>query len=238
MCTQTEALKHIVCLLSLLTILPATLSAQEDAVERDAYFWGYYEFAFEFHKDWSIDFKNQVRLNENATRFDYTAVDLGLSHKTTRWLRLSATYRYNLKNDLESGWLSRHQFRGNILFRHRFDDLLIDNRNRFQSGVEDVFGGADVSSNNFFYRNRTRLKYDFSARWSVYAYFEAYFRLGPVEQDEGYIYRTRFGAGADYTINSRESIRLFVVQDEQVRGGRPSQRYFVGFGYSRTFELE
>ncbi len=211
--------------------------SQEDAVERDAFFWGYYEFEFDVHNDWSIGFKNQMRLNENASRFDYTALDVGVEHKTTKWLRLSATYRYSLKNHWRDGWLNRHQLRGNILFRHKINDILFDNRNRFQTGLEDTFGDAESGDNNIFYRNRTRVKIDLSARWDVYAYFEAYFRIGPVGADDGYIYRTRFGAGANYTINSRESIRLFVVQDEQVRRSRPSQRYFIGFGYNRTFDL-
>lgn len=226
-------------ILILCLLLPEVAFAQENAVERDAFFWGYYEFEFELPKDFVANFKNQVRLNENATRFDYTAIDVGLLHKTARWLRLSATYRYNLKNHWRDGWLNRHQIRGNISLRHRFDDFKVYNRSRFQTGVEDAFGAAsEVGTSDWFYRNRTRVKYYINKRWDVYAYFEAYFRLGAKEPAEQYIYRTRVSVGANFALNSRESIRFFLVQDEQERRNRRSQRYFIGLGYNRTIDLD
>lgn len=225
----------LLCLL----ILPVALLAQEDPVERDAYFWGYYEFEFELPKDFVANFKNQIRLNENSTRFDYTAVDVGLLHKTARWLRLSVTYRYNLKNHLEDGWLNRHQIRGNISLRHKFENFKVYNRSRFQTGIEDAFGPNEgIGATDWFYRNRTRVKYYVNKRWDIYAYFEGYFRLGVKEPEEHYIYRTRFSVGANFEINSRESVRFFLVQDEQERGNRRSQRYFVGIGYNRTIDLD
>lgn len=224
-------------ILLLWALLPMISSAQENAVERDGYFWGFYEFEFEVHKDWVFNFKNQVRLNENATRFDYSAFDLGLTYEAAKWVKLTATYRYSLKNHWRDKWLNRHQFRGTISLRHRIDDFKFYNRSRFQTGVEDAFGIGETGASDFFYRNRTRVKYNITNRWDVYAFFEAYFRMGPVEAGDDYVYRTRFGAGANYEINSRESIRIFVVQDEQVRRSRPSQRYFVGFGYMRTIDL-
>lgn len=216
--------------------MPFIVSAQEDPVERDAYFWGYYEFIFELDKKWSLDFKNQVRLNENATRFDYTAVDAGVSYDLTKWLDLNLTYRYNLKNHWSDGWQHSHQLRGNIQFSHGIGDFKFYNRSRFQTGVEDSFD-LTAAADDLFYRNRTRVKYDIGSRWDIYAYFEAYFRMGPPEPDEGSIYRTRVSAGANFEVNSRESIRFFFVQDEQVRRSRPSQRYFFGFGYTRNIEL-
>lgn len=220
-------------------LLPVVASAQENAVERDAYFWGYYEFEFELPKDFVANFKNQVRLNENATRFDYTAIDLGLLHKTAKWLRLSATYRYNLKNHWRDGWLNRHQIRGDISVRHKFNDFKVYNRSRFQTGVEDAFGNtAEVGASDWFYRNRTRVKYYINKRWDIYAYFEAYFRMGAKAPAEQYIYRTRVSVGANFELNSRESIRFFLVQDDQERRSRRSQRYFIGFGYNRTIDLK
>lgn len=220
-------------------LLPVIASAQEDAVERDAYFWGFYEFEFELPKDFVANFKNQVRLNENATRFDYTAIDVGLLHKTKKWLRLYVTYRYSLKNHLEDGWLNRHQIRGNISLRHKFEHFKIYNRNRFQTGIEDAFSANDeVGTTEWFYRNRTRVKYYINKRWDVYAFFEAYFRLGAKEPSEQHIYRTRVSVGANFELNSRESIRFFLVQDEQERSNRRSQRYFIGLGYNRTIDLQ
>lgn len=220
-----------------LALLPFGANAQESSVERDLYFWGYYEFEFVLHKDWNILFKNQVRLNENVSRFDYTAIDLEIEHETADWLRLSATYRYNLKNDLEDGWLNRHQVRGTASLRYEVDDFRFYNRSRIQTGVEDAFGVAEVSNNDLFYRNRTRVKYSITNRWDVFGYFESYWRLGARAPDEGYIFRKRYGLGADFEVNSRESIRFFYVMDEQIRNSRPSWRYFMGFGYSRTFDL-
>lgn len=219
-------------------LLPWGVHAQEESVERDLYFWGYYSFEFVVHKDWNILFKNQVRLNENISRFDYTAIDVEIEHETADWLRLSATYRYNLENDIEDGWLNNHQLRATASLRYDWEDFRIYNRNRVQTGVEDALAAGEVTNNDLFYRNRTRLKYELSRRWEVYGFFEAYFRLGAPEPDEGFIYRKRYGLGADFEVNSRESIRLFYVWDEQVRGGRPSFRYFIGFGYSRSIDLD
>lgn len=220
----------------ILALLPLMISAQESPVERDIFFWGYYDLSFELHKKWSIDFKNQIRLNENATRFDYTAADLGVSYEAARWLDLNVTYRYSLKNHWRDGWRHSHQFRGNVSLTYRLGDFRFYNRNRFQTGMDDSFDLSEVTD-DFYYRNRSRVKYDINKQWDVYAYFEPYFKIGPIEANERRIHRTRTSVGVNYELNSRESIRLFFVHDEQIRRGRPSHRYFIGFGYSRDIKL-
>lgn len=221
----------------ILVLASSHLVAQEQNVQRDLYFWGYYDFEFQLHKDWNVALKNQIRLNENVSRFDYTTLDAEIEHETFKWLSLSATYRYTLKNHLKDGWRSEHQVRGTADFSHKLGNFKLYNRNRIQTGVDDVIGDEEASFSQLFYRNRTRVKYSISRRWDAYAYFEAYWRLGVRKPDDGYVYRKRYGAGIDFEVNPRESVRLFYIMDEQVRNSRPSFRYFIGFGYSRTFDL-
>lgn len=221
----------------ILVLVSSHLAAQEQKVERDLYFWGYYDFAFRLHKDWNVMVKNQVRLNENISRFDYTTLDAEVEYGAFKWLSLSATYRYTLKNHLKDGWRSEHQVRGTADLSYSLGDFKLYNRNRVQTGVDDVVGNEEASFSKLFYRNRTRVKYAISRRWDAYAYFEAYFRVGVRAPSDGYVYRKRYGAGIDFEVNPRESVRLFYIMDDQIRGGRPSYRYFVGFGYSRKIDL-
>lgn len=218
-------------------LIALQLNAQEQKVQRDLYFWGYYDFEFQLHKDWNVELKNQIRLNENISRFDYTTLDAAIEHETFKWLSLSATYRYTLKNHIEDGWKSEHQVRGTADFSYTIGNFKLYNRNRFQRGVDDIAGSEEASFSQVFYRNRTRVKYEIARRWDAYAYFEAYWRLGARAPGDGYVYRKRYGAGIDFEVNPRESVRLFYIMDEQVRSSRPSFRYFIGFGYSRTIDL-
>lgn len=219
------------------------LKAQENTAspspnaEHDLYFWGYYEFSLDISKKFNLNYKNILRLNENITRFDYTAFNLELEYRHAKWMKVYAAYRFNVKNHWRRGWESRHQIRGTVSLRHKFEKFKIYNRSRIQTGVEDAFGDEEVGNTDLFYRNRTRIKYYIDERWDVFAYFEGYFRLGVPEPDDNRIYRKRYGAGLNFQVNPREQYRLFFVTDQQVRRGRQSHRYFIGFGYTRNIEL-
>jgi len=205
-------------------------------VRRDAQTWNYYELAFRVHKKWQLNFKNQIRLNENMTRFDYTAFNFEANYRAARWLRVSGSYRFNIKNHWRDGWLNRHQVRATASLRHRIGDFKFYNRNRIQTGVEDAFSESDETDSNLFYRNRTRVKWTVTERWDVYGFFEAYWRLGKAPVSEGLLYRKRYSVGANYVLSSRESLRVFAVYQDQVRRRRPDQRYVLGIGYTRTFK--
>lgn len=228
----------IVVIVILLCVSQKAHAQEPGAIREDLQSWNYYELQFRVHKKWQLNFKNQIRLNENLTRFDYSAFNFELEYRAARWLKFYGSYRYNIKNHIRDGWLNRHQIRGTASLRHRIGDFKFYNRNRIQTGVEDALGESAETNSDLFYRNRTRVKWNFSLRWDVYAFFEAYWRLGAAPPSEGFFYRKRFSVGTNYVLSSRESLRFFIIYQEQVRRSRPDHRYVFGVGYTRTFDWD
>lgn len=226
----------LILLIFLISLSPAKGQEAGD-VNRDMLFWGFYEFGFRMHRQWAVNFKHQFRLNENISRFDYSAIDAELEFRQSRFLRLYASYRLNTRNHWRDGWRWSQQIRATASLRFNAGDFRFYNRSRLQSGLEDVFDRELNDFNSIFYRNRTRVKYSIDERWDVYAFYEMYFRLGIKHPDESSINRHRYSVGCNFQYNPRENVRVFVMYQDQVRNDRPDQRYFIGVGYTRTIKL-
>jgi hypothetical protein len=218
-----------------------TLSAQEAELRRlprqDAAVWAYYEFEYKLKKRWYVHYKNQYRINENISRFDYTFFDVGLDYQPKKWLNISGAYVFNLKNHYKRGLLFRHQVYANATFKYRFGDFRISSRNQIQTNIEDVFSAEEMDAQSLFYRNKIGLRWYVHKKWRIQTTGEVYFRLGIRPPHEDYIYRQRYILGITHRISKRDQIELYYLFQRQIRQRRPDYIYVIGVGYSRTLRF-
>lgn len=215
-------------------LFPAASIAQT----KDAALWASYSLDRKLSKQFYWHFSTQYRINENFTRFDYMFYDIGLNFKPTKNIEIEGAYVWNFKNSTRrKGLDNRHQFYTNAILGFNVGDFKINNRNRFQSSLEDENLAAEPDGlPDFFYRNKTTVRYKALNEIMPFIYSEFYFRLNHKQIWEDPVYRTRYGIGLEYKISKRKRIELYYMIQRQIRRKQPDYIYVIGIGFEQTIK--
>lgn len=196
-----------------------------------------YSLDKKINKEWYWHFSTQYRLNNNFSRFDYMFYDVGLNFKPTKNTEFEAAYVWNFKNSIErKGLDNRSQFYASIFWGIRAGVFKINNRNRIQSSLEDENLTDGNSRSDFFYRNKTSIRYKDLDDFTPFAYVELYWRLNNKNVWENTIYRTRYGIGLEYKISKRKRIELYYMIQQQIKRRQPDYIYIIGLGFEQTIK--
>ncbi len=182
--------------------------------------------------------KFQSRLSDNFSTYNYSFVDFGLSNRITKNIKFDFSYVLNTRRRYENEgfvYIPRHQIYANITFKRNIMRFRIANRNQVQTDLEDGnFDGSRMGT-DYFYRNKTTIKYKTSKKIEPYIYYEWYLRMNHQRDREDFIYRQRMSAGLEYRISKRKSISCFYMLQRQIRSGPDFVNAF-GVTYNYSFK--
>lgn len=202
------------------------------AQTQDAQIWSAFELEKKINKQNYLHAKYQLRLTENFTRFDYTFLDVGYDYSPNKYIDASIAYCFNIKNNIERGWLPRHQWYANITFSKKFGDWKIANRNQVQNDIED----GSQSEGTWFYRNKLQIKYSLNDHLTPFISAEGYIRIGPRPIQEDFFYRNRFITGLSYKISKRKKIEFAYLLQRQIKRKQPDYIHAYTITYSVTIK--
>jgi hypothetical protein len=202
------------------------------AQTHDAQQWSAIEIEKKIDKRNSIHGKYQFRLADNFSRADYMFLDVGYDYSPNKHIDASVAYCINIKNNIERGWVPRHQWYANVSFSKKFGDLRIANRNQFQNDIED----ASRSEGTWFYRNKTQIRYSLNDNLQPYISAEGYLRIGPRPAQEDFFYRTRYMLGMNVKLSKRQKLEFSYLLQRQIRRRQPDFIHAYCVTYSLTIK--
>lgn len=181
--------------------------------------------------------KVQFRMSDNFSSFNYASWDIGISNKITKGISLSLSYVFTTKRryDIEMfEYRIRHRFYANINFKHDFGNFRISNRNQFQSDIEEDNRISSELNPEYFYRNKTTIKYQGFKKVAPFVYYEWYLRMNNKKNWEDFLYRQRASVGLEYQIKKRKSIELYYMYQYQTKRRGPDNihAFYVTYNYS------
>lgn len=182
-------------------------------------------------------------MRDNWSTFDYAFFDFGFSRKLVKGLKVDLAYVFNTKRRFfgkRHVMLPRHQVYGTIRYAFKFGSerqFKVMNRNRFQTQLEDGQFDEDINAPfDYFYRNKSTLRWRPNKTWMPYASYEMYFRLSGFRANEPQIYRHRFSVGTYYYISKRRRVDFYYLFQLQQRRSQPDMRHAIGISYERSLK--
>ncbi len=205
----------------------------------DAGLWMSFSVDKKLNKKHEFYAKTQSRLSDNFSTYNYSFIDIGLSNRVTKNINFDFSYVLNTRRKYEYEsfvYIPRHQVYANLTFKRSIMRFRIANRNQIQTDLED--GNFTPSGNglDYFYRNKTSIKYKTSKKAEPYVYYEWYLRVNNRRAWEDFIYRNRLCAGIEYSLSKRKSISCYYLFQQQIKRKGPDYVNAFGIAYNYTFK--
>lgn len=184
-------------------------------------------------RDLSINFTQELRLNENITEAGTIYSDLGVSYDFLNRFRVGASYRFTLKRRPDDSYRPFHSWYVDARYREKIKPLVMILRLRYQSKYAEPYTSEKASMPANHFRAKLTLKYDLKKRYEPYIYAETYFRTcvpGYQSFDQ-----LRLCAGVEYAFNRMHSIDLHYLWCHEYNVVEPEVDWVIGVSYSFTF---
>jgi hypothetical protein len=221
-------------LLLFISFLPIKhVLAQSDYID-DAALWIGFNLEKKINKHWLVRLEQQNRINENMSSYGRGNIDLGLTFKLNKNLRLMGDYAYLKRPNADNSFTNEHRLFASILLRKNIGKWTCSYRNLFQMRLKDIYSSEEGKIPKFFVRNKIGLKYDINKLVSPYVSYEIYYPLDQ-SKNKGFS-KSRSVIGMEYTINKKTQAEFYFLYQYQLNAFNQTNRDFV-YGLSIKREL-
>lgn len=214
--------------ISVSLIFPSSCLAQNE----DFNVWSAFSFDRKLRKDTYLHFSTQSRFIENVTRYNFSFFDVGLDKKLNKHFDFTVAYVFNIKRDLLDYWYFRHQLYSNVTYDIGFGDFKFSNRFRIQSDLDDQLALYTNPFSVFFYRNKSKCKFELSKKTSLYVSYEWYYKINNRSMDDLLIHRTRTAIGVCNQLKKRKKIDVYFMLQKQMKNNQLVNTYVLGSEYA------
>jgi hypothetical protein len=181
----------------------------------------------------SVDFSQEMRMNENISEVGTLFSDLGLQYKAGKHLKFAAMYRYSKKRRLDDTYETRWSQYMDISYKQDFDPLAINLRMRYQLKNAELFTSSEATSTANLLIPKLTLKYDLGRKYEPYLFAEPYCQMGT--SFELTTEQLRFCAGIEYAFNRMHAVDLHYIFQKKYTLKQPYSDYVIGLDYIFTF---
>jgi hypothetical protein len=186
-------------------------------------------------KKFAIELEEELRFNQNISRFDLLHSSLGASYRPIQPLKFALTYRFTSKHTLKEEYSFRHRLALDVFFRYEVSDFRFIYRNRIQSELKNYLTSTLGKNPAWQWRNKFTLKYSFK---DISPYFGAEFYYQITDARNPILDRSWFKhkifAGIDYKLNKRNELGIFILAQRGVDYDDPRDLNVLGLKYSLT----
>lgn len=206
----------------------------------DTGLWASFGADKKLNKKQELYMKTQVRFMDNFNTFTYHFIDVGLSNRITKNIAFDVSYVLNTRRRYVTEsfiYQPRHQVYCNFTLKKELGNWRLANRNQFQTDLEDgQFSTSNNGTLDYFYRNKSTIKFKPNKKWEPYVFYEMYFRLNNKREWEDAIYRHRICGGIEYNFTKRKSINCYYLFQQQIKRKGPDYVNAIGIAYNYSFK--
>jgi Protein of unknown function (DUF2490) len=218
-----------VLLLFLLVLAGNSVSAQVN----DAQLWLSVNLEKKVTTALSVDFTEEVRMDENMTEAGTIYSNFGVSYRFWKRFKVEACYRFTLKRRLDDTYEQLNGWYVEGSYREKIKPIALSLRLRYQSRYAESFTSEKAGIPKNHLRTKLTVKYDLQKKFEPYVYAETFFRTGvpaSVSFDQ-----LRLCAGIEYSFSRMHMIDLHYLFCREYNAANPETDYVIGVGYYFTF---
>jgi len=224
-----KILKFIIsgCLLFVFTNLK--IQAQVN----DAGLWTGINLEKKISKRFSVTLSEELRMNENISEAGSFLTDVGLNYKVNKYIRISGSYRFTNKRQLDDSYSERHRYYFDLNLRTKYSFFTFNLRSRYQSQYKDINSSAGGKIPDHYLRNKLSIKYELNKKIDFFISNEFY---TPLRTYDKLLYdNIRYNFGVEYTFNKMHSIDLSYLIQREYNVKNPETDYVICIGYNFNF---
>jgi Protein of unknown function (DUF2490) len=203
---------------------------------KDAGLWATFSVQKEITKKISLTLDQEMRLRENFQRLNLFYTNIGIDYKLNKNIKISPTYRFTQKKQLEPGFGYRHRFMLDVTAKKKFSKITLSERVRYQTEVQDFYTSRKGKIPEHYLRFKTDLKYTAPEKLTPYISCELRYQItAPRGEDPLTNYgfhRIRNVAGIEYKINDSNTLNLYYLIQSEFNITNKESIYIVGIGYN------
>lgn len=199
----------------------------------DAQLWLSVNLEKKLTTDLTVDFTEEVRMDENMTEVGTIYSNLGVSYRPWKRFKVGAFYRFTLKRRLDDTYERLNGWYVEGSYREKIKPLALALRLRYQSRYAESFTSEKAEIPKNYFRTKLTVKYDLQKKFEPYIYAETFFRTGvpaSVSFDQ-----FRLCAGIEYSFNRMHMIDLHYLLCREYNDANPETDYVIGVGYYFSF---
>jgi len=205
------------------TLIAIILSCSMGAVAgKDNHeFWSQFGVGVELNEDWELEFEEELKFGEDASRLYNHNTDSGVVYKgLTSWLDIGLSFMREYETDDKGTWHPEDRTRINIKVKTPIAGFDISNRTRLEY--------RELETEPDHWRYRHMLKVKFPSKYTA-------LKLQPYVADEPFLYlngkgfiKNRLYSGVGFTLSRRISGALFYLWESKKSGGQWDATHIIG----------
>jgi hypothetical protein len=203
---------------------------------KDAGLWATFSVQKEITKKISLTLDQEMRLRENFQRLNLFYTNIGIDYKLNKNIKISPSYRFTQKKQLEPGFSYRHRFSLDVTAKKKLSAITLSERVRYQTEVQDYYSSRKGKLLEHYLRFKTDIKY--TAPEKITPYFSCEFRYqitaprGNEPLSNYGFHRIRNVAGIEYKIDDSNTLNLYYLIQSEFNIIDKESIYIVGIGYN------
>jgi hypothetical protein len=193
-------IKKLLSALCLLSILTPIFSQNKDF---GVWYGG--NVSHDLFKKVGLDLGLCLRTDQNASHIDQFFTDLGVGYKFNKYISLSASYRWILKDETYKNYFSRHRFYSDLKLSYPIYNFKVSTRFRAQSQYKQYAKTGDDKLPDYYGRIKAQVIYNWPF-FPIDPYVSAEWFYPLNNNDVKYADQKRLAAGIEYKINKKQSV--------------------------------
>jgi len=209
------------------------LAGQDTKVVSDLGLWTGASVEKTFKKDWTLSFKQEVRLKHDISTLNNIFSQAGMRYRLNRNFALEGKYRITWDKKAEGDFEIQSRYSFDLRFKGRLDFISIYYRLRYQKEVEGMNLLSLDEPYEKYLRNRLSVRYTDFKKFEPFVSAEI-FQLFEPNQYPSFHYM-RFQAGVRYTPAKYSTFRLAYGLNHELNSDLPANIYMIRINYTFSF---
>ena len=186
------------------------------------------------NKKISLQLSQQNRINENISTYGRGSIDLGITYKLIKGLRIMGSYTYLKRPNPDNSFTNEHRFSSGLIYKKNVGQWDFSCRSMVQMRFKDIYSSKNGKIPKNYWRNKFGIKYKLNKYFTPYLAEEIYY---PFNQSKtSGLNKSRSFVGFDYTLNRKTQIGSYFLLQHQLNAPKTTQRDFV-IGVEFSYQL-
>ncbi len=186
------------------------------------------------NKKISLELSQQNRINENISTYGRGSVDLALTYKLIKGIRLMGSYTYLKRPNSDNSFTNEHRLSTALLLKKNIGHWDFSYRSMVQMRFKDIYSSKNGKTPKYYWRNKVGIKYKLNKYLSPYLTEEFYYPFNQTKIN-GFS-KSRSVLGFDYTLNRKTQVGTYFLYQHELNAPKTTQRDFV-FGLEFSYQL-
>lgn len=209
------------------------LFAQADYID-DAAVWVGFNLEKKLTDKIYLQLSQQNRITENVSTYGRGNIDVGVTYRFTKNIRLMGDYVYLKRPNPDHSFTNEHRLYAALVLKKEVGRWDFSYRNMVQMRMKNIYTSEEGKIPQYFERNKLSVKYQLNKYFSPYVSGELFYPFNQTKNKR--LKKVRTTIGLDYKINRKTNVEVYFLYQHELNAFNSTNRDFV-YGVSLSREL-